>query len=99
MKHISELQKTLSHFFDWNKARLDCLAQILQALFAVRTVNLTQIAAAFQSSVKEASSYRRVCRFFTGFSFDISSICFASIIFSGRRQLSLPVLFLLGMVG
>ena len=74
MKHISELQKTLSHFFDWNKARLDCLAQILQALFAVRTVNLTQIAAAFQSSVKEASSYRRVCRFFTGFSFDISSI-------------------------
>jgi hypothetical protein len=47
MKHLSELETTLSHFFDWNKARLNCLVQILQALFAVRTVNLTQIAAAF----------------------------------------------------
>jgi len=74
MKHVSELQSTLSNFFDWHKARLNCLAQILQALFAVRTVNLTQIAAAFKTSVKEASSYRRVCRFFTGFSFDISTI-------------------------
>lgn len=74
MKHISELQKTLSYFFDWNKARLDCLVQILQALFAVRTVNLTQIAAAFQTGVKEESSYRRICRFFTGFSFDMSTI-------------------------
>lgn len=74
MKHISELETTLSHFFDWNKARLNCLVQILQALFAVRTVNLTQIAAAFQTSVKEESSYRRICRFFTGFSFDMSTI-------------------------
>jgi hypothetical protein len=74
MKHISELQETLSDFFDWHKSRLNCLVQILQALFAVRTVNLTQIAAAFNTSVKEASSYRRVCRFFTGFSFDISTI-------------------------
>jgi len=68
------LQNTLSHFFDWNKARLHCLVQILQALFAVRTVNLTQIAAAFRTQVKEESSYRRVCRFFTDFSFDMSSI-------------------------
>jgi len=74
MRHISELQETLSDFFDWHKSRLNCLVQILQALFAVRTVNLTQIAAAFKTSVKEESSYRRVCRFFTGFSFDLSSI-------------------------
>lgn len=74
MKQISELEKTLSHFLDWNKARITCLAQILQALFHVRTVNLTQIAAAFQTDVKEASCYRRICRFFTDFSFDISSI-------------------------
>lgn len=74
MKQISELQSTLSDFFDWNKARLNCLVQILQALFCVRTVNLTQIAAAFKTNVKEESSYRRVCRFFTGFSFDMSTI-------------------------
>ena len=49
MKHISELQKTLSHFLDWNKARMICVVQILQALFSVRTINLTQIAAAYYS--------------------------------------------------
>lgn len=74
MKHVSELQKILSQVLDWNKSRLICLAQILQALFRVRTINLTQIAAAFQAEVKEESCYRRVCRFFTEFSFDMSTI-------------------------
>ena len=74
MRHISELQKTLSDFFDWNKARISCLSQILQALFCVKTVNLAQIALAFQTQTKKESAYRRVCRFFTGFSFDLSSI-------------------------
>lgn len=74
MKHVSELQNTLSDFLDWNKARIHCLAQILQALLQVRTVNLTQIAAAFQTDVKEESCYRRICRFFTCFSFDMSVI-------------------------
>lgn len=74
MKHISELQTTLSHFFDWHKARLDCLGQIIQSLFIVRTINLTQIASAFRTAAKEESSYRRVCRFFTGFTFDMSRI-------------------------
>lgn len=74
MKQISELQKTLSFFLDWNKARLSCLIQILQALFIVRTVNLTQIAEAFQSSAKGDSNYRRLQRFFKDFSFDMSFI-------------------------
>ena len=74
MKHVSELQNILSQFLNWNKARCNCLTQILQALFQVRTVNLTQIAAAFQTKTKEASCYRRVCRFFTSFSFDLSTI-------------------------
>lgn len=51
-----------------------CLVQILQALFRVRTVNLTQMAEAFQSAAKEGSSYRRIQRFFQGFSFDMSFI-------------------------
>ena len=74
MKHISELREILSNFFDWRKCRLDCLGQIIQALFIVRTINLTQVVSAFKSQVKEESSYRRVCRFFTGFSFDMSRI-------------------------
>jgi hypothetical protein len=74
MKHISELEKTLSHFLHWNKARISCLTQILQALFRVRTVNLTQIAEAFHTTAKEESTYRRIQRFFKSFSFDMSSI-------------------------
>lgn len=74
MKHINELHNTLTHFLDWNKSRLHCLVQILIALLKVRTINLTQIAAAFQTQVKEESCYRRVCRFFTDFTFDMSAI-------------------------
>lgn len=74
MDHISELRTTLSHFFNWNKARLTCLVLMVEALFSVRTINLTQIAAAFQTDCQEESAYRRVCRFFTNFSFDLSAI-------------------------
>ena len=74
MEHISELQKILSSFLDWNKSRVNFLAQILQALFYVRSVNLTQIAEAFQTTAKGESSYRRIQRFFKEFSFDMSFI-------------------------
>lgn len=74
MDHISELRTTLAHFFNWNKSRLACLAQMIQALICVRTINLTQIAAAFQADCKEESTYRRICRFFTDFTFDLSAI-------------------------
>jgi hypothetical protein len=74
MRQLSELETTLAHFLDWNKTRISFLVQILQALFIVRTVNLTQIAQAFRSSAKEESVYRRIQRFFAGFSFDMSFI-------------------------
>lgn len=74
MDHISELRSTLAYFFNWNKSRLTCLAQMVQALICVRTINLTQVASAFQTKSKEESSYRRVCRFFTDFTFDFSAI-------------------------
>ena len=64
MNQIGELQNTLTHFLDWNKARISCLSQILHALFQVKTVNLTQIAELFQTPGKEASAYRRIQRFF-----------------------------------
>ena len=74
MKQDSELRSILLHLLDWNKARIICLYQILQALFLVRTVNLTQIAEAFQTAAKEESVYRRIQRFFKEFSFDTSFI-------------------------
>ena len=74
MSQIGELQEILFHFLDWNKARVSCLVKILQGLFLVRTVNLTQIAETFQGAAKEDSSYRRIQRFFKEFSFDMSFI-------------------------
>lgn len=74
MKQNSELRTTLFHYLDWNKARIECLVQFIQALILVRTVNLTQIAQAFQTSAKEGSSYRRIQRFFSGFSFDMGFV-------------------------
>lgn len=74
MNHINELQRLLFQHLNWNKARIACLAQILQGLFCARTVNLTQISTFFQSNAKQESSYRRVRRFFSGFSFDITVI-------------------------
>ena len=72
MEHFSELNDILFEFLDWNKARIKCLVQILQALFRVRTVNLMQIAEAFQTNASEDSSYRRIQRFFEKFStFDL----------------------------
>lgn len=70
MYHINELERLLFQNLDWNKARISCLAKILQALICVRTVNLTQISALFKSSTKPESSYRRIRRFFSNFSFD-----------------------------
>ena len=66
------------------------MVQILQALFCVRTVNLTQIAEAFQSDSKEESSYRQIQRFFKGFSFDMSFIvilCFKLFVISEKWTL------------
>lgn len=74
MQQISELQTILFHFLNWNKARVSCLLQIVQGLFLVRTVNLTQISETFKCSAKHESCYRRIQRFFKSFSFDMSFI-------------------------
>lgn len=74
MNHVNELQRLLFQNLNWNKARIACLAQILQGLICARTVNLTQISSFFQSNAKQESSYRRVRLFFSGFSFDITVI-------------------------
>lgn len=74
MTHISELEKTLAQFFNWNKSRLNCLVQILRAILCFRTVNLARLVPGFQTDVKQESVYRRICRFFTNFSFDLTLI-------------------------
>lgn len=76
MKHISELATILNQHFNWNKARITCLAQMIKGLIAVKTVNLMQLATSFSSNALGLSSYRRIQRFFQIFSFDPSKIVY-----------------------
>ncbi|MBX9744011.1 MAG: IS4 family transposase [Chlamydiales bacterium] len=90
MNCINELERLLFQNLNWNKARIACLAQILQALICTRTVNLTQISTFFKSNAKQDSSYRRIRRFFSEFSLDITLIIpFILALFSLKSQLIL----------
>jgi hypothetical protein len=74
MKHVSELSDSLNVHFKWNKARIFCFSNMLLALFAVRTVNLREIATAFDARSKVDSRYKRLSRFFAYFKIDYSLI-------------------------
>ena len=80
MKHINELSKILNYYLNWNKARVTCLAQMVQSIIKVKTVNLAQIAVGFYSKSSHESSYKRIQRFLRFFDFDQSLI--VKIIFS-----------------
>ncbi len=71
---INELSKTLQQYFKIHKFRSDCLAQIVQAMLLVKTVNFTQIAASFVTDALIDSCYKRIQRFFRFFTFDAKSI-------------------------
>ena len=74
MKQVDELRKGLSPYLNWNKARLTCFCQMVLALFMVRSVNLTQIATAFQGKATTDSHDKRLQRFFRGLTFDMSCV-------------------------
>ena len=80
MKHINELESSLSTHLDWNKSRIGCLARMVLAMIAVRTVNLVDIACAFGGGKSRAlSNYRRLQRFFSSFDFSYAEV--ASLLF------------------
>jgi hypothetical protein len=74
MNRISELKDILGDFLDWNNARLSCFAAMVLSLFAVRTVNLREIAAGFLSDALLDSRYKRIKRFFAQFIIDKDAI-------------------------
>jgi hypothetical protein len=91
-KKISELTQILSHHFSWNKSRLDCLVRLLLALFAVRTVNLSEIAVAFTSKAEVSSRYKRLHRFFKQFTLDYTVIArWVFWLFSSGKKFYLTV--------
>ena len=70
MKGISGLKKSLTGYLGWDKRRIECFSQMLLGLFAVRTVNLQELAISFASEAKVGSRYRRIQRFFAQFEID-----------------------------
>ena len=74
MNRISELKEMLSDNLSWNKARIDCLARLLLALFAVRTVNLSELAVGFGAEAEISSRYRRLQRFFALLKLDYTEL-------------------------
>lgn len=75
MEYISELRDSLNGHFKWNKARITCFIQMLLALFTTRTINLNKLACVIHSkAVEQSSRYRRLQRFFSGFTIDFDII-------------------------
>lgn len=71
---LNELHATIKEQFGWRKHRVDCLIQIIFALFQTRTVNLVMIADYINGSVYKASNYRRLQRFFRGANFCMDTL-------------------------
>jgi hypothetical protein len=61
------LKKVLAQQSDWHGARVSFLAHFIIALFQVKTVNLAELATAFNGRVKPESNYKRLQRFLRGF--------------------------------
>ena len=74
MSEISLLQSTLKSHLPWHGARLNFLAQLLIALFRVKTVNLAEIASAFVGQAQQDSHYKRLQRFFRHFEVDYTLV-------------------------
>lgn len=74
MNHISELSNSLNGYFGWHKSRMNCFAGMLLSLFAVKTVNLREIAVGFGSKAKVDSRYKRLSRFFAQFEIDLTVV-------------------------
>ena len=66
MPNASGFSDILKQHLSWHKARIDCLASIITALFVRQTVNLSARKNAFSSKARPESTCRRTQRFFAG---------------------------------
>ncbi|HVV69505.1 MAG TPA: IS4 family transposase [Gammaproteobacteria bacterium] len=84
----SELVSILGQELKWNKARLICFSLMILALLASRTISLYKMAVVIDSQAQQTSRYRRLKRFFSGFSIDgivIARLIFKWFSFSGKK--------------
>ena len=69
MEDVSSLARELKAHLPWHQARIIFLSQFILALLRSRSCNLYRVAEAFQSEAQSESSYRRIKRFFAGYTF------------------------------
>lgn len=69
-----KLSQILSTHFNWNKARISFLSNLIIALLKVRTVCLTDLATALLGKAKTESKYKQLQRFLRDFEMDIDSV-------------------------
>src|SRR5215211_6944629 len=67
MADMRLLERTLAATVPLNKARRNFLARFVVALLQVKTVNLSEVAAAFAGRALPESSYTRIQRFLRSF--------------------------------
>jgi len=87
---LIKLNNILSENLQWKKPRIDFLTIFITSLIKVKTVNLSEIAEAFDSTSKKESNYRRIQRFFADFELDY--VAFAKLLISMVPEKSLTVI-------
>ena len=93
MEALDKLTTSLNGYLNWNKARITCLANMLLAMIAVKTVNLREIAVAFQGDALCDSRYKRLCRFFANFNMNFETVArwVFSLYFSKEDKIYLTI--------
>jgi len=69
MEDVSSLAKELKAHLPWHQARIVFLAQFILALLRCRTCHFYRVAENFQTRSQAESSYRRIKRFFNGYTY------------------------------
>ena len=69
MEDVSSLARELKAHLPWHQARIVFLAQFILALLRSRSCNFYRVAESFQSKAQVESSYRRIKRFFAGYTY------------------------------
>lgn len=88
MKYINGLMESLNGYLPINNARKQCFIHMLLGMLSTRSVNLQEIALAYQSNAQVSSRYRRLQRFFAFFDLDLTLISrwVFKLFFSGNEK-------------
>lgn len=86
MNEISRIQTALRAHLPWHGARLTFVALFLVAMFRVETVTLDKLATVFANRAQQASSLKRLRRFFRAFPVDVDDIARAVVNWSQIPQ-------------